>query len=262
MPDVDYGWLPSPDGPMAPSGSQPEPGRDAVELATLELHRRPRIRDQGQVVPCCVSIAVTGALELLLARGGRPPELSPMFHYYRARSEPSALLSLSLLDGLQAAMRDGICSQQLHDQAITSAGASIMPSPEAIADGRKLAGSRYNPATGGLIGHFEFFRLADHDRRRSWLATLGSGWPILMGFWQTPGYAAIHAGLPRHGDQLSPRAPVGHAVLVIGHRRRRGFRIVDSKGRGFGKRGTWWLPDHLLETPLIQESWFIKPTSA
>ncbi len=260
MPDVDYGWLPSPGGPTA--SSQPERSRDAVELASIELHRRPRIRDQGEVVPCCVSMAVTGALELLLARGGRLPELSPMFHYYRARSDPTTLLSLSLLDGLQSAIRDGICSQRLHDQPISPSGASKEPSPEAIADGKKLAGTRYNPATGGLIGRFEFFRLADLDRRKSWLATLGSGWPILMGFWQTPGYAAIHAGLPRHGDQLSPRAPVGHAVLVIGHRRRRGFRIVDSKGRGFANRGTWWLPDHLLETPLIQESWFIKPTSA
>ena len=103
MPDVDYGWRPSPGGPTAPSGSLPEPGRDAIELATLELHRRPRIRNQGQVVPCCVSIAVTGAFELLLARGGRLPELSPMFHYYRARSDPNTLLSLSLLDATHSA---------------------------------------------------------------------------------------------------------------------------------------------------------------
>ena len=257
MPEDDHGWQPSRGGPLAPStGSAPRSG-----AATLDVHRRPRIRDQGDV-GCCVSIAITGAFELLLARGGRVPELSPMFHYYRARSDPSALVSLSILDGLQVAIREGICSQRLHDQPITATGARIPPSQAALADAKELAGARYNPATGGLRGSFEFFRLPDYDRRDPWLQTLSSGWPILLGFWQTPGYAAIHAGQTQHSPQISPRASIGHAVLVVGHRRGRGFRIVDAKGRGFADNGTWWLPDDLLETPLIQESWFLKPTSA
>jgi len=208
-----------------------------------------------------VSIAITGAFELLQARQGRLPELSPMFHYYRARSDPSALVSLSILDGLQTAIRDGICPQRLHDQPITAAGARTAPTDAAIKAAHASAGVRFNPATGGLSGSFEFFRLPDHDRRNAWLATLTSGWPIVLGFWQTPGYAAIHAGQHHHGRQLSPRAAIGHAVLVIGYRRGKGFHIVDAKGRRFADHGTWWLADDLLETPLIQESWFIKPSS-
>ncbi len=257
MPADDHGWLPSQGGPQAPQAG----GGPGAQAATIELHRRPRVRDQGDV-GCCVSIAITGAFELLLARGGRVPELSPMFHYYRARSDPSGLVSLSLLDGLQVAVREGICDQRLHDQPITDVGARVPPSDAAIADAKALAGTRYNPATGGMRGSFEFFRLPDYDRRDAWRGALASGWPILLGFWQTPGYAAIHAGSPRHGAQINPRASIGHAVLVAGYRRGSGFRVVDAKGRSFAERGMWWLPDDLLETPLVQESWFLKPTSS
>ena len=260
MPDADQGWRPSQGGPSAPLRG-PGPAGTA-DVSRIELHRRPRIRDQGEV-GCCVSIAITGALELLEAeRSGDLPELSPMFHYYRARSDPSSLVPLSLLDGLQVAVRGGICRRRLHDPPFTAAGARVAPSDAAIADAKAFAGARFNPATGGLSGRYEFFRLPDYDRRSGWIATLRGGWPILLGFWQTPGYAAIHAGSPRHGEQLSPRAAVGHAALVVGYRRGDGFHIVDAKGRGFAERGAWWLGDDLLETPLVQESWFLKPSAA
>ncbi|MCA9661576.1 MAG: hypothetical protein KC486_24765, partial [Myxococcales bacterium] len=66
---------------------------------------------------------------------------------------------------------------------------------------------------------------------------------------------------PRHGEVLRPRESIGHAALVVGYRRGHGFRVADAKGRGFGDRGTWWLADDLLETPLLQESWYLKPSS-
>ena len=77
MPPQAQGWRPSPGGPSA---SPPTGGRGG---GTIDLIQSPRIRDQG-VVGCCVSIAITGALELLLRDGSDYPELSPMFHYYVA----------------------------------------------------------------------------------------------------------------------------------------------------------------------------------
>ncbi|MEZ4384208.1 MAG: hypothetical protein R3A79_22935, partial [Nannocystaceae bacterium] len=149
----------------------------------------------------------------------------------------------------------------LHPAPITAEGARTRPSDAAIADAKELAGAEFDPVLGVMRGRFEFFRLPDFDRRRAWLATLSAGWPVLLGFWQTPGYQAITAASPRHGDVLRPREAIGHAVLVIGHQRGRGFRVVDAKGRKFAQGGTWWLADDLLETPLIQESWFLKPSS-
>jgi hypothetical protein len=254
MPPQAHGWRPSQGGPSAPPPSASGGG------PTIDLIKNPRIRDQG-VVGCCVSIAITGALELLLRDATAYPELSPMFHYYVARPNPGALTSLSLLDGLQVAVDDGVCSQRLHPAPITPEGARQRPSDAALADAKERAGAEFDPVIGVMRGRFEFFRLPDFDRRRAWLATLNAGWPVLIGFWQTPGHRAITAQAPRHGELLRPREAIGHAALVVGYHRGRGFRVADAKGRGFGKGGTWWLADDLLETPLLQESWYLKPSS-
>ncbi|MEZ4454459.1 MAG: hypothetical protein R3B09_33720 [Nannocystaceae bacterium] len=248
------GWIPSTGGPIAPTGA-PTRGDDA---APILLTQRPRIREQGEV-GCCVSIAITGAIELLLAGArGRTPELSPMFHYWVARGDHYEAGPITFLAGLQAAITQGICLHRLHDVPFTLEGAARPPSAAAIAEAKARAQARYDPITGGLRTRFQFFRLPDHDRARQFRRTLADGAPIVFGFWQTPGYAEVHAGHPVHGATLAPRQDVGHAALIVGHRPGRGFLVADARGRGFAERGTWWLPDALLETPLIQESWTLR----
>lgn len=254
MPAHDSGWIPSPGGPAARASVGPL-GDDARPIF---LTRRPRIREQGEV-GCCVSIAITAAIELLLAGArGRTPELSPMFHYYIARSDHFEAGPISFLAGLQAAITQGICLQRLHDVPFTIAGASRRPSPAAIAEAKARADARFDPITGGLRTRFNFFRLPDHDRRRHFRSALQDGAPIVFGFWQTPGYAGIRAGQAFHGATLTPRQSVGHAALIVGHQPGRGFLVADARGPGFAERGAWWLPDDLLETPLVQESWTLR----
>lgn len=258
MPARAQGWLPSPGGSGGPTAAASVGPPRADDLRPLSLTRRPRIREQGEV-GCCVSIAITSAIELLLAGArGRTPELSPMFHYYVARSDHCEAGPITFLAGLQAAVTQGICIQRLHDVPFTLEGAARPPSAAAIAEAKARAQARFDPITGGLRTRFVYVRLPDYDRRRHFRGALEDGAPIVFGFWQTPGYASIHAGRALHGATLTPRLGVGHAALIVGHRPGRGFLVADARGLGFAERGTWWLPDELLETPLIQESWTLR----
>ena len=255
MPPTPPGWLPSPAG--GPGGAASTAAASTAPAdRPLALIARPHARDQGEV-GCCVSIAITAALELLLrkAPAARPPVLSPMFHYWQARADRGLAAPLTLLAGLQAAVRHGICHQRLHPQPITLAGARVPPSEAALADARAIAGARFDPITGVVRGRFAFARLPDFDRPRHVVAALAAGRPVLLGFWLTPGYAAITARTPVHGRDLEPRQAIGHAALILGHHPARGLRVLDAKGPAFADRGAWWLPHDLLHGPLVQECW-------
>ncbi|MCB9704240.1 MAG: hypothetical protein H6711_20300 [Myxococcales bacterium] len=233
--------------------------RHAAEERPSSLVKHPRVRDQGEV-GCCVSISITGAVELLLRPpGGEPPELSPMFHYYMARPRGSRLHSLSIAEGLSSAVRDGICPQALHPQPITPAGAAVPPSDAAIAAARELAGTAFNPALGFEESRLDYRSVDGRRRGPAWREALAAGWPILVGIWLTAGYRAITRQRPIHGADLDGRQSVGHAVLCVGYDPARGFRIVDVKGERFGERGTWWMPTDLAEGPLVHESWTLRP---
>lgn len=263
MPQTVHGWVPTPAGA---GGEAPPPGAapgaagivPPALARPLALIARPRVRDQGEV-GCCVSIACTAALELLLPQErGRPPELSPLFHYWQARADRSVAAPISIFTGLQALVTHGICHQRLHPQPLTLAATHVPPSEAALADAKAIAGARFDPVTGVRRGHFAFFRVPDHDRRAVILHALAAGKPVVFGFWQTPGYCTITGARPVHGRELEPREAIGHAALIIGHHPRRGMQVLDAKGPAFAARGTWWLPDDLLQGPLVQESWFLQ----
>jgi len=258
---VTHGWLPSPPGGSSappPEAAAPAAGPLPSATAPISLIERPRIRDQGEL-GCCVSIAIVGALELLLRRGRVLPELSPLFHYWVARVDRSVAAPLSILTGLQAAVAHGVCRQRLHAHPLTALGARVPPDQAALDDAANLAGLRFDPITGVRRGRTAFTRLPDHRRHHHIRRALAAAQPVVLGFWQTPGYAAITARRPVHGRTLEPVQRVGHAVLVIADHPTRGLRIADAAGPRFGAAGTWWLPHDLLDhSALVQECWSLQ----
>lgn len=253
---VTSGWQPSPPGGAAapPPGAAPP----APPAGPISLIERPRIRDQGEL-GCCVSIAIVGALELLVRRGRVLPELSPLFHYWQARVDHSVAAPLSILTGLQAAAQHGVCRQALHPHPLTVQGAMIPPSPAAQDDAAALAAARFDPVTGVRLSRYTFARLPDHRRHHHIRQALAAAQPVVLGFWLTPGYAAITPQRPVHSRDLEPVQRVGHAVLVVADHPARGLRIVDAAGPRFGARGTWWLPHDLLDqSALVQECWSLQ----
>lgn len=210
-------------------------------------------RDQGDDVPCCVAMAVVGAMEVLDAL--RPPaaQLSPLFLYYAARPDPRSLGELELRDGLKAAVRDGVCRLDLHDPPLSRDGALRRPSAAAWDNAREHRAVGWD-ATARRLRYRE---LRDPDRALQWRATLAAQRPVLIGIFITDAYERLRSQ-PTHGPVDGLRSTFGHAALVTGYSEERdAFRVRDSRGPAFADQGSWWLPAALASTSLVAESWVL-----
>src|SRR6185437_342623 len=79
-----------------------------------ELSNKARSVIDQKDLPCCVSCALSSAMEVLDAS---TPSLSPLFHYYVTRYDNGGANSdgfLNLDDGLGTLSNNGICSRTLH----------------------------------------------------------------------------------------------------------------------------------------------------
>jgi len=245
------GWKPSPfdarDFSLAAAPAAVGPG-------DFRLRDEFPPKDQGDSVPCCVSAAVTAAMELL--DQAKPPAeaLSMLFHYYTARADPRSLGGLSVREGLDAAVTTGICTAALHNPPMSREGALLRPSDAAFDNAKRHRLVGFDP----VLRTFRYYRLADVGRVDAWRSTLRSGMPLVVGFWLTAPYAALTAANPVHGAVDGESSSDGHAVAVCGFDDARTAMLVkDSRGDKFADRGWWWLPYDLVDLPLVQEAWAI-----
>jgi len=246
------GWIPSAfdgrDIPFsAPTAEAPSP-----EKAALQHPFRPR--DQ-RAVPCCVSIAVVTAMEILDQR--RPPAsaLSPLFHYHVARRDPNRIEMLDFRTALQSAVTTGVARSRLHAPAYDEAGARARPSAAAYEDAEKQKLVGWDPA----LRRMQYELLGEDDIVEQCRASLAAGIPLLIGFWLTSAYQSLTKRSPLHGPPPRESAQEGHAVVALGYDdSMRALRIKDSRGERFADGGSWWLPYDTLETRLVHEIWALR----
>lgn len=221
-----------------------------------ELPWPPWNQGNAPVVPCCVSIAVVTAMELLDTRDSNPERLSVLFHYYMARQRESRLGGLETRAGLDSAVTRGVCTLPLHQpqpptEVISREAALRAPSPQAEEDAK-------HHALEGLDirrRRRRYWQLSEPRRIEDWRAALNSGYPLICVFPVTEGYVRIGPDNPVHGDVRGD--PVGanlHAVVAIAFDDdRQAIRMRDSNGPDSADHGHWWMPYSLVRSP-----WFIK----
>lgn len=244
------GWTPSPydgrDIHYSAEGAEPVPPRASL--------RHPfAVRDQAEV-PCCVSVVVATCMEILDAQRGRTIELSPLFHYWIARSNPLELKVLDPRTALQAASTIGICRRDLHDPPFDAEGAARSPSDEARADAERQRLAGYDVSSMRMQ-----YSVVTGPRARACKAAIARGVPVMLAFWVTSAYRALSAARPIHGPPPRERSDDGHAVTLVGYDDGRGsFLAKDSRGASFGKKGHWQMPYSVMESPLVHEAWILE----
>jgi len=168
-------------------------------------------RAQGDV-PCCVSMAIVGAMETLDAQYVPAIELSPLFHYYVARPDRRWLSYLSIRDGLQTAVSYGVCRSQLHTPLYTREGAQQAPSQQARDDARNQRLVGYDPSKRRLA----YWLLQNSDAVSEWKHAIASRLPIVAGLWITAGYWQIGSGSTLvHPNTAGQPSEAGHAVSIL-----------------------------------------------
>jgi hypothetical protein len=210
----------------------------------------PPIRDQRDV-PCCCSMAITAAMEILDARVRSSTPLSPLFQYYCSRRSSDHLGDVLLREALASAASNGVCSLPAHDPPMTREGALARPAEQAFDEARDRRVAGYDPNTGGV----RYYTLDTSDRVDRWRSALAQGLPVLFGFHTTASYWS-GLGIP---DVPLEESFGGHAALVVGFDDAQvSFRVHDSRGTGFADGGYWSLCYAAVQSRLVAESWVIE----
>jgi len=209
--------------------------------------------DQGEV-PCCVSMALVGAIETLLLVAGNPVQLSPLHHYWHARPMPPVITLVDPRHGLQVARTIGVAPLAVHLPALNP----YLPLASALADVRPLPAVDVAAAPFRLrVLPWQYLRVPLGQRARRWKAALARGVPVMVGLDIPPGYKRLFAGENILQPGLGP-AVDRHVVLVVGWSQDM-FLVRDSRGNRIGDAGHWWLPQRLADSSLVVESWVIDP---
>lgn len=236
--------------------ASPFDGRDLVwkpiDIVPQSSVVLPRLACRDQLdIPCCTSMALCTAMEILDSRSGNVAVLSPLFHYFVARRSPAYLGEVTLRDALRAAGHDGISRLDAHDPPMTREGALHRPSDEAFADAVNRRIVAYDPNR----GRARYYTLDRDDRVENWRHALSAGFPVLIGFHTTTGYWNGQ-GITEPPPEPSQGA---HAVIVVGFDDPSlCFLVHDSRGPGFASNGEWTLGYSAVSSPLVIESWLIE----
>jgi hypothetical protein len=223
----------------------------AANPSSHQLPTRPRsIIDQG-TVPCCVSCALAGAMEILHPDW---PPLAPLFHYFVTRFDNLGADSngfLFLDRALQTLTTQGICRLDLHTQPFTSTGATIRPSRQAFTDA----------LTRRLLRQGLFFRyrpLPGPSRVALIREQLRKGFPVVIGFTLPQGYHRTFLNEKKEWqDPNNPaRTTSGHCLLVIGYAdSRQALLVQDSRGVAEFDRGCWWLGYRVADSSVVLDAY-------
>lgn len=166
--------------------------------------------DQGNIVPCCVSVAVTTCLEVLDQNEDIP--LSFMYNYYWARTSRRSLGVLDIRQGLDAAASYGICIKAFHDVQLDREGATTKPNQAAYKEAmkRRIA---FDPA----ISSWSYEHFTNSNRIIGWRNAIQQGAPVIIGFDLTDAYKNIPYNGNTHILPVNDVAFDGHAVTVMGY---------------------------------------------
>lgn len=207
------------------------------------------IRDQGDDVNCCTSCALAACLE---ATRQDYPELSPVFHYYVSRRDWRVDRGLTMGAVFSGRIRNGICTQDLHDPPYSKEGIRVAPSGHARDDGRARRAKR------DRLERFPHYPLRSSRLEWELREALDRGHAVLLGFRLDARYADLGSGADRWEARGPATGAVGHAAAVIGYEDAAGaFVIQDSRGPAFGRGGQWYLPYSATRSSLLLEAYEI-----
>ena len=211
-------------------------------------------------VPCCVSCAITAAMEIVDVKIGSVTEMSELFHYFVARNSKYRLSAIDFRQGFKTVINHGIAPREYHPYPVSRAtpmkreDALISPSSDAI-----KAAKNYRIAYDIVRRTFKYRTISNYNRIEFWKTAIQRQNPVIFGFWMTEAYSNIKPENPYHGVIEGMKASDGHAALAIGYDEQiKSFLIKDSRGASFGKEGSWWLNYLLVETDFVNESWVIE----
>jgi hypothetical protein len=244
---------------MTPSVSVVAPvvRRAAIEATagSYELSNKSRSVINQKDLPCCVSCALTSAMEVM---DTSDPVLSPLFHYYVTRYDNGGANAdgfLNLDDGLDTLTNEGICSRALHSPPFTLAGAATKPSAEAYADaltralGRRGVRLRYTPLGGTSMVVAIREELAQNR-------------PVVIGIQLPMGYPAsfVNSRFEWLDPANPPLSQSGHCVLAVGYNDLRTcLHIQDSRGNALFENGLWWMGYRVVDSAVVQEAYSLIP---
>lgn len=229
-----------------------------ADISSYELPARPRSVINQQNLPCCVSCALAGAMEMLNPRW---PALAPLFHYHVTRFEERGANSegfLRLDNSLITLTTTGICREDLHRVEFTEPGAATKPSPQARADA-------LTRALGLAPGPRRRFRFAQRDEPSTvnWIRKeLRQDRPVVIGIQLPMNYpdSFLDSDFAWLDPDASPRSASGHCVLAIGYNdARRSIHIQDSRGANRFEGGRWWMGYRVVDSSIVLDAYSLTP---
>jgi len=242
----------APHAAPAPSAAAADLRRAAIASMprALSLGAPRRVVDQGPV-NCCVSCALTSAMELLHPAW---PSLAPLFHYFVARFEErgaDAKGFLRLQESLVTLLRHGVCDEGKHQRAFTEQDIARGPTSDARSDARQRR-PRFP----------QFFR---HLSGPSWVNAVRDELrmmrPVVMGIRLPMNYPERF--LDARQEWTDPASPglsdTGHCLLVTGFDdTKTALRIHDSQGNRFDQ-GSWWMGYRVVDGGAVIQACSIMP---
>jgi hypothetical protein len=224
--------------------------------SSYEIPVKPRgVIDQLRL-PCCVSTALSSAMEVL---NPSSPQLAPLFHYYVTRFDnggADASGSLYLENGLSTLTFQGICREDLHRQPYTEEGAVKKPSDDAYLDGKARALGRRQLRVR--------YSQSEGPSKVVWIREqLRNNCPILLGMQLPDGYPNLflESDLVWRDPDKPPRTLNGHCVYVFGYDDgRQALHVQDSQGRRKGfENGCWWMGYRVVDSTVVHEVYRLIP---
>ena len=248
--------------------------RAAIEATTgsHELAIQPRGVVDQQALPCCVSCALSSAMETMDPAW---PALSPLFHYYVTRYDNGGADSEGLVyldDGLGTLTNEGISRRDLHSPPFTDAGGATKPSAEAFADALTRALGRR-----GI--RLRYTELGGPSKVAAMREELAQDHPVVIGFrlpirypqsflnsrfgWldsESRPQSFLNSRFEWLNPESSPLSSAGHCVLVVGYNDARTcFHIQDSRGSSAFDNGLWWMGYRVVDSSVVQEAYSLTP---
>jgi hypothetical protein len=209
---------------------------------------------QGDV-PCCVSCALTAAMECLSVA---QPTLSPLFHYHVTRydtagADPQG--ALYLIDGLNTITNKGISILGLYDPVFTLEAVATDPDQEAYDDAQTRALGRRN-----LQLRYQSVGVSS---RALWARQqLLANKPIVIGFRLPNTYPGnfLDGDFAWKDPAQFAMTDSGHCVLAYGFDdAKQCLRIQDCQGNATFDQGCWWFGYEVLDSAFVQDVYCLVP---
>lgn len=249
-----------------PPAMTPMPAAAAALLRAEKIGRTPssyRLRVKPRTVldqcslPCCVSCALAGAMEILNPTW---QPLGALFHYHVTRYDDFGADTKGFLlfdKALLTLSAKGICKESLHQQQFTDAGATTRPSNTAYSDAvaRRLPRHLQRPRYRRIVGASRALSICEELRKEH---------PVLVGFSLPNGYPRRF--LDSNHEWLEPTKPSpstsNHCALVRGYDDAKGALLIqDSRGAlsDFDPldQGCWWMGYRVVDSSVVKDTYYL-----